>query len=285
MMVAKPIAAASLILSGILLFSPAQNNFRQLASEAYPNFRLLSQTSFEDRYLLAYGDTTGLGYGYIRQIVDSIPDPDFFPVIRYQNYSHHIHLVLPGHRHTTDGRILIGIDIPDQDIKKNIIANAQRINQTADKTISLWTFVTGYDYESLTGFYLRLQPHQDNVPHPLKISLIDSEGQKNLGEWTWDAANNQSEIYLELPQPLSGFSFNHGATPFLVKIKDLPGEGNPPLTFEEVNIEAVKIDLSSYTLLHHRGSSFTAVRTDFMDQIMRDGPEPWRQYLHSLKHD
>lgn len=282
-------AAALLITAALVLVSPrAMANLLEVMRPILADLVLLHEIPQEARNLKAYGDKNQLGYGYLRQIVDPIPENYFFPVTRYQNYTQDVHLFFPGNRNKIDSRMVVGIDIPEEDLTDKIIVPARKIQERQNENVStsFWGFVTVDDYDSLTGFRLNFE----FTPAPLqniRVSLLYSpRDSRMLQNWTWENIDVSQPLNLLLKEPFHDFSFSRGSLPFVVVIETIAADENSRgISVTGLEIIGIKVDLSGYAVIHRDLSCFTALRKDFLERINTEESETaWKQYLESIRN-
>lgn len=273
--------------SSLLLLVPvAWGHFFEITRAFPENLRLLVSTDFEERKLQAYGTHELLGYGYLRKIVDPIPEEDLFPLTRYRHYTQDVHLFFPGHRYRIDDRILVGIDLPPQDLRPHLIGRALKFQDrlVGNRRLTTWQFVTAYDYDDLTGLLLEFMPPP--IPSQnLRITLRHSpRNPQILGQWIFRHITGGPTTEIKLDPPVRHFSFSRGALAFIVEIEQEVEAGLPPPAIAELGIIAIKVNLKNYETLHQEEQCFTALRKDFLQQIETQGPDSWRRYLEYLRN-
>ena len=282
--------AAVLLLGAALVFvSPrATASLLDLMRPLLADLAILHNMPQETRNLKAYGDRHQLGYGYLRQIVDPVPENDFFPVTRYQNYTQDVHLFFPGNRNKIDSRMVVGIDIPEEDLTDKIITPARKIREGQNESVStsFWGFVTADDYDSLTGFRLNFESASAPLQN-IRISLLYSpRDSRMLQNWTWENIDVSQPINLLLEDSFRNFSFSRGSLPFVVVVETIAAyEKSRGISVTRLEIIGIKVDLSDYAVVHRDASCFTAFRKDFLAKITTDESETaWRQYLESVRN-
>jgi len=277
------IAAGSIV--PLLILSPLViQKALSFGGEILPNFKLLLTTNEEARRIKACGDLTNMGYGYLKRITDCIPDATIYPVTRHRNFYPWTHLLLPGRRDKADDRLLVGIDIDEADVREGMIVQAIPAFRQAGSLMSVWAFMTDLDYDQMTGIQIEFETPPSG-PVTVQAALLRSkEDHSVLGEWTWPAVTAEKKIFFKLDPPVRHFSFGRGSTPFLLMLKlasDPSGAAVPSVG--SVGIAGVKINLEGYTVIHTDARSFTAMRNDFLQQILSAGSGPWMDFLMKIK--
>jgi hypothetical protein len=276
---------AALLICAVLLAKPWVRQARNLGAGFEANLESLCTVAPEQRKRLAYGDRTDLGYGYVEEIVAGLPDPEHFPVTRYRDFTRNLHLLLPGHRRRIDSRMLIGIDLTDSDLREQTIAAARPLAGAisgAGQAASIWTFQTGDDFDTLTGIRLRFARTERGLSPALQIRLLASPRRPDiLGAWSAPPGTPDAQGWWTVPLRLQPFSFGRGRTDFALEIEAATDDGVPP-KIEAVEIRGVKVDLADYRVVHRDGGCWTALRSDFLEELHASGRSDWQQYLRNL---
>ncbi|MCM8774753.1 MAG: hypothetical protein NC930_00115 [Candidatus Omnitrophica bacterium] len=278
---------SSLTIAILLLCPLGFDHLKAITDDFIRNFEILRTTSLEQRKLQTYGDLTGIGYGYLRKIVDGIPEPSIFPVTRYRNYTQNAYLYFPGYRYKIDDRILIGIDLPPEDLIENYVAPARSVYQAVDSNSnrSMWAFVTVLDFDTLTGFQLHFDSPPPPDPQNISLTLFYSpSNQTALGRWSWNRISLQQSTFLKLSEALHQFSFSRGSLPFVIGIDIRPVQGRTSPGISQVDVIGIKVNLNGYTIIHREGQCFTALKNDFLTAIERNDLQDWQKYLGRIKN-
>ena len=230
-------------------------------SKARSNIELISSNSYEERKELAYGR---LGYGYIKQILPHIPEKDFFPLIRYPDFHRDTQVLFDGLYKNVDDRILIGVRLKHQDMREKIIARAVSLRN------NYWQANVTSDCDTLTGLNI-----VSEKPQTLKLKLYDSpKNMRLLGQWQFELKKNDN--FLTTTPPVNSFAILHNNTPFLIE-----AQSESPL--ESMALIGIKINLSGYTVVNKNGGNFTALKTDFLEQITSEN-SGWTNFLSKVKN-
>lgn len=246
-------------------------------------FRFFSTTR-EQRRLAYYGNLSGTGYGYIKQIVQAIPEAKFFPVTRYSTYTQNAHLFFPFERKQIDSRMIVGINLTAHDLKESPIVQAKNISQNFPPrpNQTFWAFATSNDYDTLTGFRIKLGPSSAPIE---KISIFLFTGPGKDGQpgfsWNWSSISSDSEIFLKLPEQLDSFSFDRGHKPFVIALSI---HSSSLIVPEQVVVYGIKVNLKNYTIINQIQSCFTAIDNKFLAQIRRSYNIPWLNYIESIRN-
>ncbi len=248
---------------------------------AFYNLKQIMQTSEGQRKGRVYAS---YGYDYITYITSIIPEPWIFPVTRYINYTHNIDILLPVNSRTIDRRVLIGIDIPDEDMKEAVITTAHRLVKQSDGRVAYWTFNTIQDYDTLTGFHFLMNDASSVLP--TKITLFKNSSETEiLGSWMFEPDKNEKDqtVYT-LPVRLKNFSFNRGSEDFVIKLEQPEYTStNMFSNIEYIGVNGVKVDLGDYQIVHRSGRNFTALTHDFLHTIEKDDMKAWKQFLSEVQ--
>lgn len=268
------LTAASIKPFGKLIFGIPQNSRRYLTQ------------SSEELNVSNYGDCNSIGYGYIRKIIPSIPDPNLFPVTRYSTYNLYPSVLFSDSRYHYDDRILVGIDLISNDTQEAVISEATVHNDGTDPTQPTWTFQTGWDYDLLTGFMFHFADKPRSSTE-MTITLYDSA--KNfvqIGKWTAKAPDDLSTFSFRLEHPIEHFSFGRGGTDFVLKIENTAAPQSVQIS--GVEVLGVKVDLSGYTIFqrdfNNDGRCFAAIKNSFLQEIQQTDSTEWKRYLREVSN-
>lgn len=245
----------------------------------------LIHTNIEDRKLLSYGNCNNFGYGYLKKIIDKLPNANIFPDTRYKDYQKFVFLFFPGYRNHIDNRLKVGIDLSDEDLKESLITEGLLVKRELinNKDISRWSFKTIDNYDQLTGFKLYFDKKSTSVNQEIKINLYANIYEKSPSyRWFFTVTSINSEFTYRLSNPVANFSYDRGGTDFVLEIENAPLDD---LTVNEISLIEIlgrKVDLSGYLIINKEQRCFTAVKKSFIDQIDKKGPESWRQYFKEI---
>ena len=236
-----------------------------------------------------YGDCNGIGYVYIKKIVNSIPDPRMFPVVRYYNYSLFPHVLFSDSRIYYDDRILIGIDLGEDATHEEVISQAALKSVDINPPASTWAFQTVLDYDLLTGFVFHINKDLSNQPQNIEITLYNSaQNFVEIGHWATLIPAGQVSYTYKLEKPINHFSFGRGATDFIVKISSLNISDPSLIQIDNFKILGVKVDLSNYTIFNedfgHNKRCFAAIKNSFFQEIQNSDSAEWKKYLKEVSN-
>jgi hypothetical protein len=240
-------------------------------------------TTKEQRREIAYRN---IGYVYVRDIVKHLPEPEIFPITRYPDFTKNVHLFLSENRYKIDKRILVGIDLSEEDHKPHPISaqvNRFKITKHGQREVTSWSFDTIFDYDDMTGFIIHVN---DRIPNNqrllLNVKIYSSIAESNpLRDCpiTLDQPLKCRKIKYTLPESIRYFSFSRGRTAFKIEI-DAPVSIDKYI--EKIQILAVKVNLSDYTVVHRKDDNYTAIRSDFIKEMNSKHLSPWKRYLEDL---
>jgi len=247
----------------------------------FRNLKQIVSTTEEQRKGRTYAS---YGYDYITYISSIIPDPQIFPVTRYINYSHNVEMLLPINVVKTDGKVLIGINLPEEDTKEGVITTAHRSEKQSDGTKDYWAFNTIQDYDALTGF--RFLMDDVRFVSPIKITLFnDASEEKILGSWIVEPdGKGNKDIVFTLPIKIKKFSFLRGSRDFIIVLEQMKNADVNILNhIEYIEVYGIKVNLEDYQIVHRSGRNFTALTHDFLRSIEKDDMKAWKQFLSQLE--
>jgi len=246
---------------------------------------LLRRTHSEQRREMAYGDRNIMGYKYLRDSLAGVPELHFFPVARYRHYGMNANVIFDGLRTQVDDRMLVGIDLLQQDFVENHISQAKLISKRLQGVaeVTFWAFLTNFDYDEMTRVDLVYDKAQDQSDHAVRLTLLKSpQDREEIASWQWPLLKAGGKLDLRLDPPVKPFSFMRGSMPFMLVVETI-GAQNRPVSVAGVAVSGVKVQLREYTLLDHDTNSFVAVKTSFLEQVNSSGPDAWRVYFESFK--
>jgi hypothetical protein len=228
------------------------------------------------------------GYGYIRDVVMHLPEPDIFPNTRYPDFTKHVHLLSTENRKKIDERILIGIGLAKEDHESQPIltqvTHFKTIRQEQQER-SFWFFYTGSDYDEMTGIALRLNdkfPTDQTSLLNIKVYL-SMESDTPLREFSimLDQRRGDYRVVHLLSDSIKQFSFSRGATAFKLEIDALA----PICSYiEKIEVLAIKVNLLNYTVIHRAENGFTALRNDFINEIKQKNLSSWYDFMERLSN-
>jgi len=268
-----------------ILFALAGRNFVRKIKYLKIYFPYLIHTNIEDRKINSYGNCNNFGYGYLKKIVDKLPDANIFPDARYKDYQKFVFLLFPGYRNKIDTRLKAGIDLDKEDIRETLITTAvlEKREITKKKELNRWTFQTVNDYDLLTGFRIYFEKPFLSPEQNISINLIHSvNDNRSLGNWAFKSIINQKVLTYHLPKPIPNFSFSRGATDFILEIENISKDNTALQKINKIEILGVKVDLSGYTIINREQKCLTAVKTSFLKKVKKEGPESWRKYFREI---
>ncbi len=243
----------------------------------------LLSTTEEQRRLEAYGDKNIMGYGYLKKVLEGIPDPYLFPLVKYQYYGMHANVVLPGNRNALDKRILVGIDLLPQDVSETIVSRARRVSEKylGTSLVTGWGFITQWEYDLLTGALVYFKE-----PLPAKqsfkaIMLNSPSDHTQIGDWSWQNVPLKNPVKLTFDKPLKEV-YGRGSLPFAFVLENRGSETDATAQVTQVEMLGVKAQIHGYTMIHEEGRCFMAIEDSFFNEILEKGPEEWRAYLRKI---
>jgi len=144
-------------------------------------------------------------------------------------------------------------------------------------------FDTISDYDDMTGFIIHFNDH---IPNNQRLSLnvkiyssIEASNPLRDCRLALNLPFKYRKLRYNLPESIRNFSFTRGRTAFKIEI-DSPVSIDKYI--EKIQILAVKVNLSDYTVVHRKDNNFTAIRTDFIREITFKNLSPWKKYLENL---
>jgi hypothetical protein len=286
-MLRRGVAALTLVVSGWVLYPVLARRLAEVTNHVWQDLHSLLTSTVEERKIHKYGDRDNIGYGYLRAVLNGIPDPHLFPVTRYQDFTRNAHLLFPELVTHIDDRLLVGIDLKSGDLTENDMAVATPVVRSIQpgRTTMLWTFATENDYDLMTGVTLSFPPPLAASPLSIRMTLFPSRLSRSpLGSWTLDRIPPAYHLSYKLAPPLRRFSFSRGSTPFALELEILTQDGTSAVQASSVTIVGVKVDLSDYTIVHRDGRCLTAVKTTFLTGSESHGTRSWRTYFETLSN-
>lgn len=257
-----------MLASAALLVSAVAVNGYRLAGGAWRSAVRLATMSAEERRLATYGDCGNRGYGYVRRIIDRLPDAGAMPRLRYAADPGYAENLMPGSRHRFDDRVLVTIGVRPEDRA-----------QTRFTTVAVssgggtqWEFATGRDIDTVLG--VRIDGRvRDADPRSVRLAVFSTAARRvALGQWDLTVPDGPGPWTLMLPAPLSSFSASRGAVPFAITL-----DGS--IAASRLEVIAIPVDTRDYTEVNHDGACATLVRTDFLDHF-----DPrWSEWLTSVR--
>jgi len=262
-------SAGSLIVGiGLMALMAGVHAFK-LAGETVTAARRLVTESAEQRRLDAYGDCGARGYGYINRVIAKLPEPDAAPLVRYHGYDRFGALVLPFERKRIDDRVLVGINLRDEDLSEQVLVCQKEADSTS------WFVRADEDVDTLSGF--RLDPGSTPTlqPSQIQVTLYDTPQRRHeLAQWTLAIpAGAAGPIVLRPEQPLTPFSVHNRSVGFLFDVKGIP--------LARFDLLVIPVDARRYVPVSSEGGCTTSVRAD-LETAVRARSGPWRQWVESL---
>ncbi|RHX79541.1 hypothetical protein DLM77_11645 [Leptospira yasudae] len=240
------------------------------------NLNMLSYTSLEQIKEAAYSH---IGYKYIREIVKTIPEKEIFPITRYQDYTKNAHLYLPEYRHNIDNRLLIGINLKENDTKESVISAAvYRDEPLLNRKV--WAFQTTDDYDTMTGIIFYFEESSKGTNNSIRLNLASDAQRANVID-SWNIRFNTSDpkYRFQLTRPIPNFSFSRGATDFILLI-----EGDEPKRIKKIEILGIKVDLNNYKIIHRSDNNFLAVQKPFLKVVYEQNKAEWKNFIEAIKN-
>jgi len=86
----RPLLCSFLLFTALYTLVPsALERISALAADTRTALQCVRSLSPAERKLAAYGDRTRFGYGYVKDILEGIPDKEVAPATRYSDYGRH----------------------------------------------------------------------------------------------------------------------------------------------------------------------------------------------------
>jgi hypothetical protein len=278
----RVLIAAALLTAGACLVPPLRMQINQLMTVLRHSSRSLATTSFEQRRLAFYGDCDKHGYGYVRRMMVSFPDARTYPSLRNPKWDPRIvPVVLPGFRRTVDDRVLIATGLTEHDAQESRMAHAERRRADARGTEE-WHFVTGEEFDLLTGFAVRFSTHPlPDRTTTMKMTLFYAVGHPVvMGEWQLAVEPHVSgEFRFRLPQPLANVTFSRSTLPFLLRVRTTGGRSPTA-----IDVLGVKVDTRGYVVVNRETECFTAVKRELLDGLDRPENRAWSNYVSTIRN-
>jgi hypothetical protein len=232
--------------------------------------RLLTETS-EQRRLDAYGDCSARAYGYVTRVLANFPEPDAAPLVRYHGYDRFGALVLPFERKRVDDRVLVGVNLRDEDLSEQVLA----CRRSTEDGEGAWFVRADQDVDTLTGFQVDVGSSPTPRPAQLDITLYDTPQRRHdAGRWTFPvAAGTAGTITVRPDRPLKPFSVHNRSVGFLFDVKGFQ--------LARFDLLILSVDARGYVRVHARGGCSTSIRADLLSDA-RGRRGPWREWLDSL---
>ena len=239
--------------------------------------KLISQllsTSNEERKLMSYGDRNGTAYGFVRDVLKDFPDSTLLPIIRYTDSNHHPELFFDAIPTKLDPRFMIGIGLSDADFKETLV-------QKAEEKGRYWAFHTGSDFDALTRLVIRWKVPPAKTA--FRLNLITSpKNSKVLFSQNFFPGQNR-EFELRLNPALFNFSFQRGATDFLIELaQDSNQDSVAPTQIESIEAYGVKVVFDSYQKIYQESGGFLAIDKKFLEELKTSADNPWKNYLRKM---
>ncbi|MFI5165416.1 MAG: hypothetical protein ACHQQS_02245 [Thermoanaerobaculales bacterium] len=228
-------------------------------------------TTPEARQIAFYGDRSGLGYGYVRDVLEHYPDPESLPEIRNPGHDDFLRLFLPGRLRRRDDRMLIGIGIPEAQLRESTVATAVRV--AADQHESGWQFATGTDVDTFVGLDVTVSGKKGLAGTAELLAGVQDPSVLASGRIE-NPGGDQSVVRFR-PVPFHPFSIQRGATPFRIRMT-----GVVP---ERIEVMGIPTDIRGYEILSRERNCFVAVRQDAKELLSGPGAKPWLTYFRRLR--
>jgi hypothetical protein len=277
-----------LLLVALALCAGSLKPFIKLMLKTLKNSKTYLSEPLEKIKMDEYGDCNMLGYGYIKKITPSIPDPNLFPVIRYSTYNLFPHVLFSDSRYRSDDKILIGIDLDPDATRETIISQAVLNSVETNPARSRWVFQTGLDYDLLTGFIFHVPNDLPTPAQNMIVTLYDSTVNfVELGHWAVKVPVTSSGSFTyKFEKPIDHFSFSRGATDFILVIESL--DTTSEIQIDKIETLGVKVDISNYTIFNkdfdHQERCFAAIKSSFLQEIYDNNYTGWKKYLDEVSN-
>jgi len=262
---------AVVIAMAALICGPVQRNAGLAVATIRNDWQEAWCASPEGRRIAFYGDRSGLGYGYVLKALEGYPDPDSVPEIRNPQHDEFVSLFLPGHLRHVDGRMLIGIGIPEADRHEGTIASAVRVDGGGRE--SIWEFATGSDVDTFVGLDVTVGD-SDRIAGTAQL-LGGPRDPSILALGAIEGGSGAGQRATFRPPPVTRFSIHRGAEPFLIRIS-----GVDPTRVEVVGI---RVDIRGYEVLTQEGECFVAARNELLAVSSGPAGEGWLRYFQRLR--
>jgi hypothetical protein len=246
----------------------------KLAAETAGAIRRLILETPEQRRLDTYGECGARGYGYLNRVVEHLPDPHAVPLVRYHGVNRFGDLALPFERDRVDARVLVGINLRDQDVQEQPLGGRRLASSPGS---SSWIVRPDTDLDALVGFRVTVRAAPAREPQSLRLVLFDSPLRgRQLGRWDVPIAPGAADGQMSVDAAASAqaFSFHNLSVGFVV---DVTG---PPLS--ALDLLVIPVDTRRYSRVHTDGGCTTFVRADLLADV-RAPRGPWRDWLDSLR--
>ena len=279
-----------LLFVSLVLCSSSVKPFIKLILKTPQNSKIYLSESLEKIKMDEYGDCNALGYGYIKEITSSIPDPHLFPIIRYSTYDLFPHVLFSDSRYRSDDRILVGIDLDPDATRETIISQAVLNSVEINPAKSKWVFQTGLDYDLLTGFIFHSPNDLPIQAQSMVVTLYDSAVNfVEIGRWVVKIPINSSHLFTyKFEKPIDHFSFSRGATDFILVIESVNINTTSAIQISEIETLGVKVDISNYTVFHkdfgHKERCFAAIKSLFFQEVYNNNYTEWKKYLDEVSN-
>jgi len=264
---------AALIAGVGLMASIAAVHGAKLTTETIAAARRLILETPEERRQETYGVCGARGYGYLNRVIQRLPDPHAVPLMRYHGYDRFGALALPFERHRVDERILIGINLRDQDVAEQSIA-CRRLTENGDS--SSWIVRADADIDALVGFRFELRPAQAVTSTRIGLVLYDTpQRRRQLAHWQVPiTAGAAGPLTVHPDAMVAPFSVHNRSIGFLLEVT-----GHP---LAALDLLVIPVDMRRYVRVHTDGGCTTSVRADLLPEV-RASRGPWRDWIDSLE--
>jgi hypothetical protein len=253
---------------GLVALMAAVHGVKLAGETATAVRRLVTETS-EQRRLDAYGDCGARGYGYVSRVIAKLPEAEASPLIKYHGYDRFGALVLPFERKRIDDRILVGINLRDDDLAE------QMVTCRPWSDAGSWFVRVDEDVDTLTGF--RIDPGRAPTLQDaqLDVTLYDTPQRRHeLARWTFEIpARTAGPITLRPEDQLKPFSVHNRSVGLLFDVKGVP--------LARFALLVIPVDTRRYVRVGRQGGCTTWVRGD-LEPAVRADDGPWRAWADSL---
>src|SRR5262245_1146911 len=165
-----------------------------------------------------------------------------------------------------DRRILVGIDVGDEDLAEQRIA-CRRTSSAGGR--SSWTVRTGRDVDTLAGFRLVLSGPSGGAVVTLYATATRD---RIVGRWSIPPASGPEPIEFRPRDGVRDFSIARGATPFLLDVSTAGA------VVDAIDLLVVPVDARAYSIVARQGRCFTAVRSDRLSEMQTE-EGAWNRWL------
>ena len=278
--------SCSLLAASAALYPSLQQNLLTAVQQTGAEIQRLRTTTLEERKIRTYGDLNRIGYGYLKRVLEGLPDPEMFPVTRYYDWSHQAQLYFPGRHYRIDDRMMVGISLSTDQVTESVLAAGARVSSATEGPAirTAWGLMSPYQNDRFTGLRFHFKTPARRAPQTVAFGLYNAPGTgKLLGNWQIELAGGDTYDF-RFPQEMPALSLMLNSPPYVLIVQNTPLiPGLPADGIESIEALGIKVDLNGYRIVQHEGGCFTAFKTDFLDELERRNQGPWKAYLEKLK--